>query len=178
VLAVTRKPDGGETEPSMPSPPDVEAFRRVAEAYCASVEQPDDENYDAFVLRLGGLLADLVSAGYRLPLVEPVADVTTSTSISQERWHEHYIALQSRFREHDLYWSTSYEAVALHEPPVTPRSLADDLADIWRDLRGGLDALEGGATWQDVSWEWRFGLEKHWGKHAVEALRALHSATT
>lgn len=59
---------------------------------------------------------------------------------------------------------------------VSLGSLADDLADIWRDLRAGLDALEGGSQWQDVAWEWRFGLQTHWGRHAVEALRALHDA--
>lgn len=123
MLAVTRKPSGGDTEPSTQSPPEVEAFRRAAEAYCASVEQPGNEDYDAFVLRLRGLLADLVSAGYRLPLVEPTADVITSTSIPHERWHEHYSALQIRFREHDLYWSAS-----------------DDSLSDWMNLRSHLEA--------------------------------------
>ncbi|MCW2753202.1 MAG: hypothetical protein JWQ32_613 [Marmoricola sp.] len=53
-------------------------------------------------------------------------------------------------------------------------SLADDLADVWRDLREGLDALTMNARWDDVAWEWRFGLDVHGGKHAVEAVRAIH----
>jgi len=54
--------------------------------------------------------------------------------------------------------------------------VADDLADIWRDLRTGLNAMATESRWEDVGWEWRFGLQTHWGKHAVDALAALHDA--
>jgi hypothetical protein len=53
--------------------------------------------------------------------------------------------------------------------------LADDLADIHRDLTHGLRALADGAAHEDVVWEWRFGFYSHWGRHATEALRVLHA---
>jgi Domain of unknown function (DUF5063) len=34
--------------------------------------------------------------------------------------------------------------------------------------------LEAGVSEADVVWEWRFGLEHHWGVHAVDAMAALH----
>jgi hypothetical protein len=52
----------------------------------------------------------------------------------------------------------------------------DVLADVWRDLRHGLSALAAGTRWEDVAWEWKFGLQTHWGKHAEGALVALHDA--
>jgi hypothetical protein len=58
------------------------------------------------------------------------------------------------------------------EEPVT-RSLADDIADIYRDVVTGLRDYEAGRRAQAV-WEWGFGLRHHWGEHATGAIRALH----
>lgn len=52
-------------------------------------------------------------------------------------------------------------------------SLADDLADIYRDIVSGLRAYELGNRAGAV-WEWSFGLHSHWGAHATSAIRALH----
>ena len=68
------------------------------------------------------------------------------------------------------------------EPPgsnekAVVHDLADDLADIWRDLEQGLKAWDKDPVryssaitlgWQSPS------MESHWGVHAVSALRALH----
>jgi hypothetical protein len=58
---------------------------------------------------------------------------------------------------------------------AVPLPLSDDLADIWLDLKHGLLALDDRARPEDVTWEWRFGFYAHWGRHATEALRALHA---
>lgn len=79
-------------------------------------------------------------------------------------------AVQAVLGDWDDYWTTTS---IVEEAPVN-LSLADALADIWRDLRSGLDALGSGNPREDVLWEWRFDFRTHWGLHAVEALRALH----
>jgi hypothetical protein len=53
-------------------------------------------------------------------------------------------------------------------------SIADDLADTWRDLKQGLLALESGSPEADVVFSWRHDFTSHWGRHAVNALAALH----
>jgi hypothetical protein len=60
-------------------------------------------------------------------------------------------------------------------PPEDPviGDLADDIADIYRDLRRGLNLLDAGHTEQAV-WEWVFHLKHHWGEHATSAIRALY----
>ncbi|MFL5328956.1 MAG: DUF5063 domain-containing protein [Gemmataceae bacterium] len=63
-------------------------------------------------------------------------------------------------------------AVPPEEPPVIG-SLADDIADIYRDVVTGLREYEAGQRAQAV-WEWGFGLQHHWGEHATGAIRALH----
>ncbi len=52
--------------------------------------------------------------------------------------------------------------------------LDDDLHDIALDLARGLDIHEAGDT-PTATWLWRFSFESHWGAHAVEALRVLHT---
>ncbi len=51
--------------------------------------------------------------------------------------------------------------------------LTDDLIDIRRDLLEGINEYEAGFK-NNASFEWRFGLDNHWGKHATDVLRALH----
>jgi uncharacterized protein DUF5063 len=94
--------------------------------------------------------------------------------LDQEQWSERVAAVQQKLGDRGDHWTT----LATHgdgaaEPPYLP--LADDLADIWLDLKRGLLALEGGAPASDVTWEWRFGFYTHWGRHATEALRAVHA---
>jgi Domain of unknown function (DUF5063) len=66
-----------------------------------------------------------------------------------------------------------------YESGATPvmGSLADDAADIYRDLRGGLSLIDVDGGLDNAVWEWQFGFEYHWGVHAASALYALHSLT-
>ena len=52
--------------------------------------------------------------------------------------------------------------------------LADDIADIHRDLTAGLSlALAGHIA--EAEWEFVHSFRFHWGSHATSAIRALHS---
>lgn len=54
-------------------------------------------------------------------------------------------------------------------------SLADDIADIYRDLKEGLVLHHSGlASPNDILWDWRLGFYSHWGKHSMDALRTIH----
>jgi hypothetical protein len=73
------------------------------------------------------------------------------------------------------YYSECFDPLivpAAEEPVVA--DLADDLADIWRDVKGGL------MLWHDdesdaAAWHWRFHFESHWGLHASSAMYALQT---
>ena len=54
-------------------------------------------------------------------------------------------------------------------------TLADDLADIYRDLKEGLVLREEKlASSADIIFNWRILYYSHWGKHAIDALLVLH----
>jgi hypothetical protein len=59
------------------------------------------------------------------------------------------------------------------EEPVCG-DLRDDLQDIYDDLRTGIREYEAGRK-NNAIWDWKFGVDNHWGQHAVDAIRALNS---
>lgn len=154
-------------------PPEVETFVRAAREYCAAVEGLTGERKPAALARvLVPVLAGLVAAGCALPHVEPAATAVPDF-ISRDRWFQRFEQLGEVLGRADLYWSNLDTTT---EAPVSAGSLADDLTDIWRDLRHGLDALDTGSDWHDVVFEWRLSFIAHWGRHAVDARRPLHAA--
>ena len=73
-----------------------------------------------------------------------------------------------------IYWEMLDPYV--DEEPVRG-DLLDDLSDIAVDLRDGMKEYEAG-RFGNAIFEWKFGLNNHWGWHIVNALRALHSIRT
>jgi hypothetical protein len=146
---------------------------REAERYCSLIESADSFECEAFAAELAEALARLLSAASGLAAVAPT-DSEPAPSLAQEEWSKRFAAIQQTLGEWDAYWTTPapYGADA-QDAVMLP--LADDLADIWRDLKPGLLALERGAAPNNVTWEWRFGFYSHWGRHATEALRAIHA---
>jgi hypothetical protein len=53
-------------------------------------------------------------------------------------------------------------------------SLADDILDIYKDVKNGIILYEKNDHIEAVS-EWKSSFDIHWGNHAVDAIRALHS---
>jgi len=77
----------------------------------------------------------------------------------------------------DYYWQ-AFEPFE-PEPPEKPvaGSLSDDLADIWRELKVGLLAIDNHAddVTVDVVWHWQSSFEYHWARHAASAISALNA---
>ncbi|MBE1878488.1 DUF5063 domain-containing protein [Myceligenerans pegani] len=123
-------------------------------------------------MRLRSQLAALIAAALALPESEP-ATTAVPPGIGHDTWSARFAAIDTALGSAAAYWTASLSPQDI-EPEVVPLPLADDLADIWRDLRPTLDQLASGAEAADVVWQWRFTFDAHWGLHAVEALRALH----
>jgi len=93
--------------------------------------------------------------------------------MSPDEWRSSFEKLRSLLGDADAYQRVF--AMGDQESTVSA-SLADDLADIYRELRVGLDALRSGASPEDVLFEWRNSFEIHWAPHALGALGAMRRA--
>ena len=84
---------------------------------------------------------------------------------------ELYSHLRKLLGELDSYW---LEFDAAPEEVHMSGSLADDLTDIYFDLRYGLDLLD--EVWpQRAAQAWQSSYRMHWGQHLVDAERHLYA---
>lgn len=143
-----------------------------ATRYCALME---DDTLRGSLLTNAVItaLVDLLQAGYQLAEVKPDTE-DPLPSPSHEEWHEMFQRVGRRL-DASYYWTIPALPFEYETPQPFIGDLGDDLVDIWGDLVTGLRSLQGGATADDVLWQWKFDFESHWGQHAVDALRLLHA---
>jgi len=144
----------------------VARFAASARAYCAWVEGAAG-TVTAEMASARRHLARLYAQALDLPQVE-CGDVD-APHLSHEAWQRVF----RRFAALPLNYYWTCDPLVL-EPAAAPTmgDLADDLADIWRDLKGGLALFDAGHV-QAAAWEWREHFQIHWGRHAASALYVI-----
>ena len=92
--------------------------------------------------------------------------------LTHEQWQVLFESLEKKLGTYTSY-RTFFNPWFDEEPVV--ESLADDFADIYRDVKAYLRIYEQGTTdaINEAVWHWRFLLSSHWGRHATSALDAL-----
>jgi hypothetical protein len=145
----------------------LQAFAAAAEAYCAWAES-DAGNAKEEAQRARRLLAELFRRALDLPQL--FADVKPPEIAADD-----YSRMFRRFGALPFnYYAECFDPLVVPaEEPVTA-DLADDLADIWRDVKSGL-LLFARSELEAAAWQWRFHFVVHWGHHASAALYALQS---
>jgi hypothetical protein len=148
---------------------DQQALLETAREYCRLIESAqagDDDwlNALAQVLpRLHALIANLdVPAEARDPDAEPDLDSR----------FELFSRLHRTLGERDHYW-LEFDAPPEHH--AGSGSLADDLTDIYFDLKLGLCRLAANDDPSQTLNDWRTGFSIHWGQHLVDAERHLYA---
>lgn len=141
----------------------------VAEDYCGLIEQDAGENR-RWLESLFRLMPRLHSAVTALASFDMLNDVPSPAVDLDERF-ELYSRLRKLLGDRDCYW---LEFDAAPEEMHMSGSLADDLTDIYFDLRHGLDLLD--EAWpQQAAQVWQSTYRAHWGQHLVDAERHLYA---
>jgi len=88
---------------------------------------------------------------------------------------EFFARLRRRLGGHDGYWLEFDDCAGLDARfgEGMSGSLADDLTDIYFELKRGLGLL-GSAEPDQVAQLWQSGFTSHWGQHLVDAERHLY----
>ncbi|HYK03638.1 MAG TPA: DUF5063 domain-containing protein [Thermoanaerobaculia bacterium] len=148
--------------------PAIFTFADVAREYCAWAEASPPARPEEDAATALRLLVALYAAALNLPEGEASEEGVASNS------HEEWRRVYDRFTGLPVgnYWEVFNLLESSGEEPVLG-SLADDLADIHRDLQRGLVLFERGEA-DAAAWEWSFHFRAHWGRHLTGALQALH----
>jgi hypothetical protein len=158
----------------------ADGFRLIAARFCSIVSAASMLERTEFLVQIYRILSELISAAIRLPEVNQTDEEQEASSskpplkarLSHEQWKQLYDLLKEKIGDWDIYWQVFDPTNDKH---AVAGSLADDIADIYRDLKEGLILLEGHQTpTEDIVWSWRLLYYSHWGKHAIDTLLALH----
>jgi hypothetical protein len=158
-------------ETGMEIPKIVERFYDLAVEYCrwagSGPSEKEDEVYTALQMVAALYLQALV-----LPNVDPgeedIPDMGI-TKLGSQHVYERFNSLPFQ------YYREIFHPLAIAESPEEPviGDIADDLMDIYIDLKEGILLYESGKPVAAV-FQWRTAFGFHWGRHATSALRVLH----
>jgi len=151
----------------------VDRFRVVASQFCSAVDSAPSMDRAELLLEIYRILPTLIHEAVGLPKVESDDNPPPSNArLSHQQWDKLYNALKKILGDWDLYRQV-FDPVK--DQGAILGTLADDLADIYCDLKEGLVLMETQqATPGHIIWKWRFSFYSHWGKHAIDALGTIH----
>ena len=151
---------------------DGEQFSAIAKRYCELVDGRAAHSVDAFLDSAAECLIEVAREAHRLRPVECDAHHDLDDGVSHEAWNALFMGLGEYLGNRSHYWQV-FDPTNQADHESVGGSLADDLADIYRDLRRGLVLWESERRSCAV-WEWRFGFWSHWGAHLFGALSAAY----
>jgi len=140
----------------------------IARRYCAVIESLDSGDRKSLA-QLNEILPRLHAAMTRISIPE---EGPYDANVDLDQRFELFSRLHRLLGDLDGYWM---------EFDVTPDrqemsgSLADDLTDIYCELKNGLQRLDGSDDTGRTVGGWRTGFCKHWGQHVVDAERHLYT---
>lgn len=145
-------------------------FSSTVRDFCSWVESAPASEIDE-AKKAMKLLAALYHQALNLSASDTEEDIEAER-ISDDEWKKVYKRLGAL--PFNYYISVFNPSKMDEEKSQTMGDLADDLADIYRDLKAGQDLYNKGHA-NEAAWEWKLHFNIHWGRHATSALHALHA---
>lgn len=147
----------------------VDAFAQRAREFITWAER-ETFAYPAIDAREAlGLLVRLYESALELPEGEAADEQIESTS--REEWKRVYSRAANLPFDH--YWEI-FDPLTESPDDAVCGSIGDDLADIHRDIKRGLQYYDIGDP-AAAAWEWHLNFRAHWGHHASAAIYAFHA---
>jgi hypothetical protein len=147
----------------------VESFVLAVKRYMAWAEQAPVEGLNEAMLALDHVV-ELYHWGIRLA-TSGCGENVEIPDVGDDKWGQ----IRNRF---SCLPFRNYSVIinAMTVPPEEPAvgDIADDLADVYRDLAVGLFLYNAGHK-EEAIWQWHFDFHNHWKEHAAWAIFALNS---
>lgn len=143
-------------------------FRRHAQRFVSLVERGEALPTRSFLIEIATALAELCAMALTLPAIEPETQTKPDVEIPTPSVVE---TLRNRLGDADGHWEV-FNPRQKDEP--VEGSLAEDIGNIYEDLKRGLLLTAHGASTTEVLWHWREAFKSRWGMHATGAMRAIY----
>lgn len=165
----------------------ADRFRPVAQQFCSIIDSEVASDRTEFLVWIYRILPGLIGEATRLPTVEFGDDEDEDEQMCIEQSHaahgtelekrrQLHNALKEKLGDWDLYWQVFDPT---KDSEAIQGSLADDIADVYGDLKDGLNHMANDKAFpRDAIFAWRLGFYSHWGRHAMNALYTIHSLLT
>jgi hypothetical protein len=151
---------------------EFDTLRRVAQEYCDLIEIVGDDQ-QGWLSRVASILPQLHAAIAAILALDKKGGSPAEADL--ELRFSLFSKLHRLLGEKDAYWM-EYD---LGHEECKSGSLADDLTDIYCELKQGLQLLDAGnADHESVLLSWREGYRIHWGKHLLDAERHLYELSS
>jgi hypothetical protein len=150
-------------------------FVRVAGHFIDALIQPAPLKRSEFIRKLQHLLPGLYLKAIELPDVEARLDGANEKFVTEDEYEALNHRLTARFGYLNDYLEILEPDFSEADGPV-PASLAEDMADIYQDLKDFLMLYQMGNEdiMNDAVWECRLNFERYWGQKVLNSLRHIH----
>ena len=149
--------------------PQIREIAALARSYCELVESADERD-PTWLQEVATMLPRLQAA--ILALGSPPEELGGTLVADLDARFELFTYLHRLLGERDAYW---LEFDGTFDKQCMSGSLADDLTDIYCELKHGLRLMEDEAVGSEMALEgWRRGYKNHWGQHLLDAERHLY----
>ena len=162
--------DKNETEEN------VKRFVNTAIKYCELIEKHGELDRESFLVEMNEILAVMYQQAISLPSVdiENINEDEEEKVVSSEEWNHLFLSLQNKLEDWVYYYDV-FNPNNLEETEPVCSDLADDLADIYRDIKSGLHYWLKFTPDNQIFavWHWRFSFWSHSGQHITGAIRSI-----
>ncbi len=151
-------------------------FVAVANEYCSYAEQAEGFEKRDFIDKSRKILSLLYYKATLLPRTEPFYEEGNEKFVTEEDWNHVHHAILKKLGKHNDYPEV-FDPVYRDTEDQVGGSIAEDMADIYQDLRDFLMVYRMGTVelMNDSLWECILNFEQYWGQKLVNSLRAIHS---
>ena len=165
----------GSRLPTKLTSSEIEALKRfpqLAREFCRFIEEADGCDRDDLIQDLSISLAGLCQVAAQLPNVEPATEGADYTQEEIENHGREYARVSALLRAKlgglDVFWEV-YDPTEESKP--IQFSLANNVAEIYLDLKDSLAPQSATIEVNDLYWQWRADFRSHWSRHAASALK-------
>jgi len=150
-------------------------FVAAANEFCKYSEHAAEIKGGELLRILQRLLPFLYIKASLLPGLEPVFEDGNEKFVTEAGWKKVNEDFRKQFGTADNYLDLTEEKFSEPEN-IVPASIAENMADIYQDLKDFLLLYQTGTSevMNDAIWECRMNFENIWGQKLVNSMRAIH----